>query len=59
VQTEKHHPNGLKEISFADKTRKVVYPNGDQLSIFPDGKTLRETKDGAIISSDADFPTKK
>jgi centromere protein J len=57
-QTEKHHPNGLKEISFADKTRKVVYPNGDQLSIFPDGKTLRETKDGTIISSDADSQSK-
>jgi hypothetical protein len=42
----------LKEIGFADKTKKIVYPNGDQLSIFPDGTTLKETADGVQISRD-------
>ena len=50
MQTEKHHTDGLKEISFADKTRKIVYPNGDQLSIFPNGSTLKETADGVQVT---------
>ena len=40
----------MKEISFADKTRKIVYPNGDQLSIFPNGSTLKETADGVQMT---------
>jgi centromere protein J len=50
-QSEKHHPDGMKEISFADKTRKIVYPNGDQVSIFPNGTTLRETADGVQVTN--------
>lgn len=50
MQVEKHHTDGMKEISFADKTRKIVYPNGDQLSIFPNGSTLKETADGVQVT---------
>lgn len=46
VQVEKHYPNGVKEISFPDKTTKIITPEGLQESHFPDGVVLREHPDG-------------
>ena len=45
-QTEKHHPDGLKEITFADNTRKIIHPNGEQVSIFPNGTVIKESPNG-------------
>ena len=40
-QTEKHYPDGTKEISFPDHTIKYLFPNGTEESIFPDGTVIR------------------
>lgn len=45
-QVEKHFPDGRKEISFPDQTRKVMHPDGMHESFFPDGVVVREFPDG-------------
>ena len=45
-QVEKHFPNGTKEITFSDSTRKIVYPDGREHSTFPDGVVMVEHPDG-------------
>ena len=36
-QVEKHFKNGVKEITFADQTVKVVLPSGEEKTTFVDG----------------------
>lgn len=45
-QTEKHHPDGTKEITFPDKTVKFIHPNGEEESTFPDGTVQRVCSNG-------------
>ncbi|KAI8616443.1 T-complex protein 10 C-terminus-domain-containing protein [Chytriomyces sp. MP71] len=45
-QVEKHFVDGGREILFADRTVKYVYPNGEEESIFPDGTVQRVGVDG-------------
>ena len=45
-QTEKHYPDGTKEISFPDRTIKYVFPSGVEESVFQDGTTIRIEKNG-------------
>jgi len=39
----------LKEISFTDGTVKIIHPNGDEHSIFPDG-TVQKILSGGTKS---------
>ena len=33
LQVERHYPDGRKDILFPDASRKIVYPNGVQVSV--------------------------
>ena len=48
-QTEKHHLDGTKEITFPDKTVKLISPNGEEESTFPDGTVQRVCSNGDRI----------
>ena len=48
-QTEKHYPNGTKEITFPDKTVKFIYPSGEEESVFCDGNTQRLYPNGDLV----------
>ena len=48
-QTEKHRPDGTKEITFPDKTVKLISPNGEEESTFPDGTVQRVCSNGDRI----------
>lgn len=48
-QTEKHYPDGTKEIIFPDQTVKYLFPNGTEESIFQDGTIMRIDKNGERI----------
>jgi hypothetical protein len=37
-QTERHHPNGSKQIVYADRTKKTVFSDGSSRTEFPDGR---------------------
>lgn len=39
--TEKHFPDGRKEITFPDQTIKNLFADGQEESIFPDGTIVR------------------
>ena len=45
-QTEKHYPDGTKEITFPDQTIKYLFPNGGEESVFADGTVLRVDPNG-------------
>ena len=45
-QSEKHYPDGTKEITFPDQTVKYLFPNGIEESIFADGTVIRVEKSG-------------
>lgn len=45
-QTEKHYPDGTKEITFPDQTIKYLFQNGGEECVFPDGTLLRVAPDG-------------
>ena len=45
-QTEKHYPDGTREITFPDQTIKYLFPNGTEESIFVDGTVIRIDKEG-------------
>ncbi len=45
-QTEKHYPDGTKEITFPDQIIKYLFPSGVEESIFPDGTVIRVEKSG-------------
>ena len=45
-QTEKHYPDGTKEITFPDQTIKYLFANGNEESVFADGTVLRLDKNG-------------
>ena len=45
-QTEKHYPDGTREITFPDQTIKYLFPNGTEESIFVDGTVIRIDKAG-------------
>eukprot|EP00611_Tribonema_gayanum_P001445 TRINITY_DN11048_c0_g1_i1.p1 TRINITY_DN11048_c0_g1~~TRINITY_DN11048_c0_g1_i1.p1 ORF type:complete len:519 (+),score=105.93 TRINITY_DN11048_c0_g1_i1:349-1905(+) len=45
-QSERHAPDGRKDISFPDGTRKVVLPGGVSESTFPDGVRVVEYPEG-------------
>jgi centromere protein J len=46
AQVERHHPDGIKEIIFPDRTRKLVLADGTQETHFPDGVKVRDFVDG-------------
>ena len=48
-QTEKHYPDGTKEITFPDQTIKYLFPNGGEESVFADGTVLRVEPNGQRI----------
>lgn len=48
-QTEKHYPDGTKEIIFPDQTVKYLFPNGTEESIFQDGTIMRIDQNGERI----------
>eukprot|EP00743_Colponemidia_sp_Colp-15_P010647 GILK01011754.1.p1 GENE.GILK01011754.1~~GILK01011754.1.p1 ORF type:complete len:720 (+),score=171.68 GILK01011754.1:34-2193(+) len=48
-QTEKHFPDGTKEISFPDGTLKCIFSNGEEESIFPNGTVQRIDVNGVKI----------
>lgn len=39
--SEKHYPDGKKEITFPDQTIKNLFTDGQEESIFPDGTIVR------------------
>ncbi|KAG9347513.1 hypothetical protein JZ751_005081 [Albula glossodonta] len=43
---EKHHPSGVRELIFPDKTVKHVFPDGREESIFPDGTVVKLSRNG-------------
>ncbi|DBA05157.1 TPA: hypothetical protein N0F65_005007 [Lagenidium giganteum] len=45
-QVEKSYADGRTEILFADGIQKIVHPNGDEVSTFPDGTMMLEQRDG-------------
>jgi hypothetical protein len=47
-QSEKHYPNGTKEIHFPNDTVKYIYSNGEEESVFPDGLSQRNYPNGNI-----------
>lgn len=42
--SEKHHPNGIKEIVFPDQTIKRLYDGGLEETVFPDGTVVKVEK---------------
>ena len=53
-QIERHFPDGSKEISFPDNTRKLIRNDGVHESTFPDGVVLREFPNGRreVVAAD-------
>ncbi|RXN23251.1 centromere J-like protein [Labeo rohita] len=47
--TEKHHPDGTREISFPDGTIKILYADGREESIFPDGTVVKISQHGEKV----------
>ncbi|NXT67183.1 CENPJ protein, partial [Chaetops frenatus] len=45
--SEKHYPDGKKEITFPDQTIKNLFTDGQEESIFPDGTIVRVQRDGS------------
>ncbi|NXX43908.1 CENPJ protein, partial [Tricholaema leucomelas] len=45
--SEKHYPDGKKEITFPDQTIKNLFTDGQEESIFPDGTIVRIQRDGS------------
>ena len=45
-QSEKHYPNGTKEIQFPNQTVKYIYPNGEDEIIFPNGSVRKLLPNG-------------
>ena len=62
-QSEKHYPNGTKEITFPDQTVKYIYPNGEEESVFPDStvQKLHPNGDRTIVFANGqkEFHTKE
>ena len=48
-QSEKHYPNGTKEIRFPNQTVKYIYPNGEEESVFPNGSVQKILPNGNCI----------
>ncbi len=48
-QTEKHYPDGTKEIKFPDNTVKIIHPSGEEESVFTDGNTQRLYPNGDLV----------
>lgn len=51
-KTEKHFPDGRKEITFPDQTIKNLFADGQEESIFPDGTIVRVQRYGAVKTSE-------
>lgn len=51
MQTEKHFPNGSKEILYSDGTVKCIYANGDSQDIFADGRRVFQPVNGTAITT--------
>ena len=45
-QTEKHYPDGTKEIIFPDQTIKYIFANGIEENLFPNGTVIRVEVNG-------------
>ncbi|NWU81846.1 CENPJ protein, partial [Onychorhynchus coronatus] len=45
--SEKHYPDGKKEITFPDQTIKNLFTDGQEESILPDGTIVRVQPDGS------------
>ena len=45
-QTEKHYPDGHKEVTFSDGTIKYLHPNGVEECYFEDGTVQKVQPNG-------------
>ena len=62
-QSEKHYPNGTKEIRFPNQTIKYIYPNGEEESVFPNGSVQKILANGdctiQLANGQKEFHTKE
>lgn len=62
-QSEKHYPNGTKEIRFPNQTVKYIYPNGEEESVFPNGSVQKILPNGdctiQLANGQKEFHTKE